>query len=74
MIFVFSIFQPEKLKLFADRINFELELDPHELKATIESDQVDENGNVIIQKRVINHDPAITPREPYVNSKIFYSP
>jgi hypothetical protein len=59
----------KRLRVFADKINFEIELDPKELQTTIEAGFKNENGDYVIFPNKINDDPSITTKSPYEYSK-----
>lgn len=58
----------EKLKAFADKVNFQLELDPAVVKESLEKGQPDPNkpaGNFKIRPIFINADAKYSPISPY---------
>ena len=59
----------ERLKVFADKINFELELDPTALKNALEAGLKDNEGNFLIFPNRINDDKSVTTKSPYESSK-----
>lgn len=56
----------ERLKRFADFINFQVELDPTNLERVLKEGYRDPStGKLVIAPININHDPTITPMSPY---------
>jgi anoctamin-10/anoctamin-7 len=56
----------EKLRAFADAINFQMELDPHKVKHYLEQGLKDESGDKYVIKPIyINEDRKFTPYSPF---------
>lgn len=62
--------QAQKLRAFADAIDFKMELDPHKVKHYLEQGVKNEAGDAYIIKPVyINEDPKYSPYSPFDHSK-----
>lgn len=65
-------YQANKLREFADEIDFKLELDPEVVKESLRVGQKDVekgDGSYKIRPTVINDNPLYSPLDPYENCK-----